>query len=434
MLDDLKAILNSDFPFLRDAKLLLAVSGGIDSMVLAAVFKKLNYTISIAHCNFQLRKESFLDQKFVEAFADENAIQVYSTIFDTATFAEDYKVSIQVAARELRYNWFYELANEHGFDYILTAHHADDNIETLLINLLRGTGIDGLIGIPSQNDLVIRPFLKIPRKRIEQFAEENEVEWREDLSNESDKYVRNKIRHHLIPTLHEINPTYLTSIAKTQDYLRQTQQMAEDAAVMVYQQVAQQADDEIHFNLKKLKQLSNYESYLYYWLREFGFTSWQDIYDLVNAESGKQVFSPTYTLLKNREYFIMSPNTENPSEIYYIDENQRDVKVPLKLTIQSTDTFANASNNTIFVDAEKLIFPLQIRRWQEGDILLPIGMSGKSKKVSKLFKDEKLSLNEKPRIWLLCSDEKIIWVIGIRADDRFKVTSSTKNILQIQLT
>ena len=194
--------LQSNFPHLKDANLLLAISGGIDSMVMAELFHKLGYNFSIAHCNFQLRgTESFLDQQFVKSFAEKNLIPFYTTIFDTKAFAEDYKLSIQMAARELRYNWFYELAAENAFDYILTAHHSDDNLETFLINLSRGTGIDGLTGIPQQNEKIIRPILLFSRKQIEDFAAENNIEWREDSSNASDKYIRNKIRHDLVPIL-----------------------------------------------------------------------------------------------------------------------------------------------------------------------------------------------------------------------------------------
>ncbi|HEX8561627.1 MAG TPA: tRNA lysidine(34) synthetase TilS [Flavobacterium sp.] len=427
--------LSKELPYLKEAQLLLAASGGMDSMVLLDALKKFGYTISIAHCNFQLRgAESFADQKFVEKYALEHNIPIYTTIFDTEGFAADYKLSTQVAARELRYNWFYELTEEHGFDFILTAHHADDNLETFLINLSRGTGIGGLTGIPHHNDKIVRPLMPFTRSEIELYAKENGVEWREDSSNASEKYLRNKIRHELVPVLKELNPEFLTTFQKTQDYLRQTQSMADDAAIMVYQQVAQSANDEIHYNLKQLKKLPNYRSYLYHWLREFGFTAWNDVYDLCENSSGKQVFAPQYKLLKNRGFLILSPLPENsPDFEYFITEQQHEVDFPVKLSLTKADALSDASNKIIFADADKLRFPLQLRKWREGDVFFPLGMGGKSKKISKLFKDEKLSLNEKERVWLLCSDNKIVWVTGIRADERFKVEPTTTNILQIAL-
>jgi len=429
-------LINLRFSFLKGKKLLLATSGGIDSMVLVDLFLKQNFKIAIAHCNFQLRGiESFEDQQFIESFAEKNNIPVFITQFDTKAFAEDYKLSTQVAARELRYNWFYELLETENYDYIVTAHHADDNLETFLINLSRGTGIEGLTGIPQQNEKVIRPLLAFSRNDIEAYANDNQVEWREDSSNSSDNYLRNKIRHNLVPVLKELNPDFLAAFQKTQEYLLQTQAMAEDAAIMVYQQVAQEANDEIHFNLKKLKQLPNYESYLYQWLYEFGFSAWKDIYALAEAETGKQVLATEFRLVKNRDFLILSPlKTADEVAEFLIEENTKEVNFPIKLTFSTVDAVIETSNKTIFTDAEKLQFPLILRRWNEGDIFEPFGMNGQSKKVSKFFKDEKLSVLEKEKTWLLCSGNKIVWIVGQRADDRFKVSDSTTNILQIVLS
>ena len=424
-----------NFQFLNGKKLLLATSGGIDSMVMLHLFEQLDYQIAIAHCNFQLRGvESFEDQKFIQDYADANAVPVYITQFDTTAFAEDYKLSTQVAARELRYNWFYELLDTEEYDYILTAHHADDNLETFLINLSRGTGLDGLTGIPEQNENVIRPLLAFSQQEIEEYAELNQIKWREDSSNASDKYVRNKIRHHLVPMLKEMNPNFLSSFHKTQSYLQESQNMVDDAAIMVYQQVATPEGENISFDLKKLKKLPNYKSYLYQWLNEFGFTAWNDIYDLVDSQSGKYVFSSEYRLLKDRETLILSPlDFTVEKQEYFIDANQTVVNVPLNLTFSPVADMAIPSNKTIFVDSNKLQYPLILRRWNEGDQFQPFGMNGKSKKISKFFKDEKLSLLEKENTWLLCSDNTIVWVVGLRQDERFKIENTTKNILKIQL-
>jgi tRNA(Ile)-lysidine synthetase-like protein len=435
MLQKFQIHISEYFPFLNGKKLLLATSGGLDSMVMVNLFHKLSFEIAIAHCNFQLRGvESFEDQKFIQDYAEENGINLFLTQFDTETFAKDYKLSTQVAARELRYHWFQEIVNTENFDFILTAHHADDNLETFLINLVRGTGLDGLTGIPVQNENVIRPLLIFSRQEIEQYAKENNIDWREDSSNASDKYLRNKIRRHLVPILKELNTEFLSSFHKTQTYLQESQTMVEDASIMVYQQVAKEIGEDTHFDLKKLKQLPNYKSYLYQWLRDFGFTAWEDIYDLVEGQTGKRVYSKDFRLLKNRETLILIPKNEaEETEEFLIEKNQDKVNIPLNLSFCKVADISIASNATIFVDGDKLVFPLVLRKSKTGDFLHPFGMNGRTKKLSKLFKDEKLSLIEKEDSWILCSENQIVWVIGLRQDERFKIESKTTNILKIEV-
>ncbi|MGL2986433.1 tRNA lysidine(34) synthetase TilS [Flavobacterium sp. RSSA_27] len=426
--------LQTQFPFLENKKLLLAVSGGLDSMVLLHLLQQLPYTIAIAHCNFQLRGiESFEDQSFVQNYALQYQIPFYYTQFDTQAFANDYKLSTQVAARELRYDWFYEQLELHQFDFVLTAHHADDNLETFLINLSRGTGLDGLSGIPAQNDAVLRPLLPFSRAAIEEYAKANNLKWREDSSNASDKYLRNQIRHHLVPILKELNPDFLKTFGMTQEYLQQAQELVADAASMVYQHVAREEGDIIYFDLKQLLRLPNYTSYLYQWLKEYGFSAWDDIYNLVDSQSGKQVFSAEYRLLKDRDFFILSPIQEPEKELFFIEKNQDKVKIPLKLKFCIVKGINKADSNTIFVDESKLAYPLVLRKWKEGDVFYPLGMKGKSKKVSKFFKDEKMALLDKENTWLLCSNDAIVWVIGMRADERFKVEHTTNTILKIAI-
>lgn len=435
MLDTLKKHIAHQFPFLGNKKLLLATSGGLDSMVMAHLFHQLDYTIALAHCNFQLRGlESFGDQKFVQEYADANDIPVFITQFDTQAFANDYKLSTQVAARDLRYNWFYELLETEDFDYVLTAHHADDNIETFLINLSRGTGLDGLTGIPAENGSVIRPLLLFSREEITNYAKENKIEWREDSSNASNKYVRNKIRHDLVPLLKELNPHFMASFQKTQTYLQESAAMVEDASIMVYQQVVRQEEDQMYFNLSQLKRLPNYKSYLYQWLHEFGFSAWDDVYDLADSQSGKQIFSPEFRLLKDRDFLILSPIIlEFDQQEYFIEKEVQDVKIPLNLSFCKVDDISVSSNTAIFVDEDALEFPLVLRKWKEGDNFQPLGMDGKTKKLSKFFKDEKFSLLDKENCWILCSGESIVWIVGHRQDERFKVNSATKQILKIDL-
>ena len=282
--------------------------------------------------------------------------------------------------------------------------------------------------------LFIRPLLFSSRLEIDTYAKIHTIHWREDSSNASDKYLRNKIRHHLVPILKELNPNFMTSFLKTESYLQESLAMVEDAAIMVYQQVAKEVGDQIHFNLNELLKLPNYQSYLYQWLKEFGFTAWSDIYDLVNSQSGKQVFATDFRLLKDRNSLILAPmNFFQSQQEFFITKNQTEVKIPINLSICKVTDISIGSNKTIFVDEDQLQFPLVLRKWITADVFIPFGMNGNSKKLSKLFKDEKISVIEKENTWLLCSDHQIVWIIGIRADNRFRTTNSTKNILKIEL-
>ena len=434
MLQKLQNHLQINFPFLKEKKLLLAVSGGIDSMVLVYLFKQLQFDFAVAHCNFQLRgNESNGDEDFVESICDSFSIPLFVQKFDAKQFAADYKLSIQLAARKLRYDWFYQLLEKDNFDYLLTAHHLDDSLETFLINFSRGTGIDGLTGIPNQNDKIIRPLLPFSRNEIESFAKKNAIKWREDSSNASDKYLRNKLRHDIVPVLKELNPNLLTSFERTIANIKQSQSLVEDASKLVYKMVVEESGTLLKINLKELLKLPNYKAYLFQWLKQFEFTAWNDIYELVYAQSGKQVLSENHVLLKDRDSLLLyAKGNSAKNQVYCVDKESKGVKIPLNVSICNVSNIFNANSNCIFVDEDKLCFPLTIRKWEEGDYFYPLGMQGK-KKLSKYFKDEKLSLVDKANLWLLCSDNQIIWVIGMRQDKRFKVETNTTNILQITL-
>ena len=402
-------------------------------MVLLDLISKTNIEFAVAHCNFQLRgDESEGDENFVKSYCNENSIQGFFQKFDTKQFAEDEKLSIQVAARKLRYEWFYELLVTENFDFVATAHHLDDQLETFLIHFSRGTGLDGLTGIPSQNDKIIRPLLTFSRAEIETFANENNLKWREDSSNASDKYVRNKIRHQVVPILKELNPSFLDSFENTIQNLNQAQTLVDDASRIVYRKVVKDVDNQKKIDLNELLQLPNYQAYLYQWLMPFGFSAWQDIYNLVEAQSGKQIFSEHFRLLKDRETLIIEPKSVKISDDFFIQENQSQLNFPLKLSFCNVDDITINDSKTIFVDAKTLKFPLQLRKWQEGDYFYPFGMNGK-KKISKFFKDEKFSVIDKEKIWLLCSENRIVWIVGKRMDDQFKVTENTQTIIKIQL-
>ncbi len=433
MLTKFQHHIEQNFPQLKDKKLLLAVSGGVDSMVLLGLFYKLRFDICVVHCNFQLRgKESDGDEMLVREICQDRYIPYFIETFDTLEFAKENKLSIQLAARKLRYDWFQEIISL-GFDYVLTAHHLDDNVETFLINFTRGTGLEGLTGIPAQNENVIRPLLPFSREEIENYAKENNIQWREDSSNASDKYFRNKLRHDIVPTLKELNTGFLDSFQNTLNHLQQAESLVNDASKLVYEKVVEEKENQLEIHLKPLLQFENYKAYLYQWLKAYEFSAWNDIYDLVEAQSGKQVFSETHVLLKDREKLILTERKSiDKSEVFIIESLDSKVNIPLKLRFYKGVNIFETNSNCIFVDENKLKFPLTIRKWQEGDYFYPAGMNGK-KKLSKYFKDEKYSLLDKENQWLLCSEDQIVWVIGKRADDRFTSKETTQNSIKIVL-
>ncbi len=420
---------------LATAKILVACSGGLDSMVLSSLCHRLGLDHGIAHCNFGLRgEESDGDEAFVRTYAQQLDIPFLCTHFDTADYAKTHQLSIQMAARQLRYDWFKRKAIAHQYEYVLTAHHADDALETFIINLSRGTGIEGLTGIPEINDIYIRPLLPFSRKVIATFAKEHKITWREDSSNSSTKYLRNQIRHEVIPALKKIQPQFLQNFETTQHHLQQSNAVITDMVGQLRETALQSVGkNTMRLDLKVLAPYTQPKDILYVMLKAYGFTAWDDIEGLLTAQSGKQVFSKTHRILKDREcLFIDLLSTSTILErTYTIPDGEQMVMLPdgvLKFETVSERGMANAT--TIYVDKSELKYPLTVRKKKEGDYLYPIGMKGK-KKLSKYFKDEKLSLIAKENVWLLCARDAIVWVVAYRADDRFKVTPKTKQILKI---
>ncbi|CAM1334088.1 tRNA lysidine(34) synthetase TilS [Tenacibaculum aestuariivivum] len=435
MLQQLAKHINTNLSFLKEKKLLIAISGGLDSVVLTHLLQQLNYNISLAHCNFKLRGEaSDLDEAFIRKLADKLEIYFFSTKFDTSKYAKNNKLSTQLAARKLRYTWFQELINEHSFDYILTAHHADDNLETFLINLTRGAGLDGLIGIPTVNGNIIRPLLIFSREEIEKYALRNTLKWREDASNAEIKYLRNKIRHQIIPILKEINPNVLNSHIKTTNFLKQSQQIVTDKTLEISNKITIKENNLLKINILKLVKLSNPKAYLYQLLKEYNFTEWDDVHHLIYAQTGKKISTNSHTLLKDRDFLLLlqtnkKENTDN--EVFKVKKEAKTIKKPINLVIEKINEKPIINTNSIFVDKNLLNYPLIIRKWKTGDYFYPTGMVGK-KKISKYYKDEKLSIFDKDNTWLLCSaDDKIIWIIGRRQDRRFLPSNKTKTTLRI---
>ena len=435
MLDRFKNHITNHLSFLQNSKLLIAISGGLDSVVLTHLCHKSGLNIALAHCNFNLRgDESDEDELFVSKLAEELTLELFANNFETTDFAQANKLSTQMAARELRYDWFFDLADHLKYDYILTAHHADDNLETFLINLTRGTGLQGLTGIPEVNGKIVRPLLPFSREDLERYARREDVKWREDSSNASKKYLRNKLRHDIIPTLKEMNPQLLQNFQNTLSHLSDSQEVIDDAIAKLQNKVVSMDGSLIKLDVKKLKTLSKPKSYLFELLKDFNFTEWDDVADLLTAQSGKQVVSKSHRLIKDRDFLLLSEIKSIAKECISISKEQSKVQTSLGLLIlEEADAVVKTDKNTIFVDADILNFPLTVRSWEEGDCFYPLGMKGK-KKVSKYFKDEKLSLIEKEQVRLLCSNNEIICILGRRPDERYKVTDGTKCILKIAIS
>ena len=432
LLTNFKNHISNTFPALKGKRILIACSGGLDSVVLSRLFKELNYDISLAHCNFSLRgKESDEDENFVILLADKLSIPIFNKKFNTKAYKIKHKLSTQVAARQLRYQWFAEVCAEHSFDYLATAHHLDDDLETFLINLSRGTGLKGLIGIPLINDKIIRPFLNFPRADILQYAKENNCPWREDSSNQTSDYLRNKLRIEVIPRLKEVDHNLLNGFHQTQKYLNDSMALVNDYMTLIKNLVVSETEDGFEIDVLKLQDLPNTNALLYELLAPFGFTAWDDLSDLLTAQSGKQIFSESHRILKNRKSLLLVENNfVRNKATYTIKESDTGIDTPINLKIEHVDKILGYTPRIVYLDFEKLSFPLQLRKWREGDSFYPYGMKGK-KKLSKFFKDEKLSLIAKEKTWVLSSGNRIVWIVGIRSDDRFKVENQTKKILKI---
>lgn len=432
MLSNFKRNIESHFPFLLGKKVLVACSGGLDSVVLTQLMHALNFEMAVAHCNFSLRgKESDGDEIFVIELAKKMAIPVFTETFDTAQFAAAHGLSVQMAARELRYTWFAQILNDFNFDYLLTAHHADDDLETFFINLSRGTGLKGLVGIPQINGNTVRPLLNFSRQEILQHAQKSQLKWREDSTNEKGDYLRNSLRLEVLPKFKKHTDSLLKNFKSTKRNLSQTQHLLEDYMAIVFKMVVTETPNSYKIDVQKIKSLPHTEALLYELLHGFGFTEWNDVLGLLDAQTGKKLLSKTHQLLKNRNFLELSKlKQEAPFEEFIV--SREGLQFPINLKIESAKYIGETEKNTIFTDAKTLKFPLKLRRWKEGDCFQPFGMTGK-KKISKFFKDEKFSINEKSEVWLLLSQGEIVWVVGHRMDDRFKVGANTEQILKFSV-
>jgi tRNA(Ile)-lysidine synthase len=444
--------------FLPKDKLLLAVSGGIDSVVLCELCYQAGYDFVIAHCNFQLRgEESNKDEQFVISLEKKYGKQVLLKHFETEQYAEHNKVSIQVAARELRYAWFLGLtdsgesiANSQSPltikdfrlpTHIVTAHHLDDNIETVLMNFFKGTGIAGLRGILAKQGKIVRPLLFAKKEDIKKFAEENKLPWVEDSSNKSDKYSRNYFRNQLIPLIKNIYPEAENNLANNLQRFKDIEVLYHQSIDQHKKKLLEHKGNEVHIPVLKLQKAVPLVSIVYEIIKEYHFTADQaeETIALLSSETGRYIQSATHRIIKNRNWLIIAPMNAMEAENILIEgEGKADLgpdfsgwNLELGFIANSEAKFP-AVSNIAFLDTEEIKFPLLLRKWKNGDYFYPLGMK-KKKKLSRFFIDQKLSKTEKEKIWILEANKKIIWVIGLRIDDRFKVTPSTKKILRIEL-
>lgn len=416
----------------KKLKILVAVSGGIDSMVMLNLLIKLGYNIAVAHANFNIRGiESNNDEFFVKNFCLKNNIIFHIKRFNTKNYAIINKISIQMAARELRYIWFEQLVNENNYNYISIAHHLDDSIETFFINLFRGTGIKGLLGIIPYRDNIIRPLLNISKIEILKYAIKNKIKWRDDISNTDNKYLRNYIRNKLLPLIKEISPIFLKSFKKTINNLYDDNIIINNTLDFIIKKITIEKKKnpifwKIDFN--KLKEFSPIKTIIFKIFYKYGFSNIEDIIKLFNSQSGKFLISNNFILLKDRNYLLLSYKNFFNKKIYTIN-NLNYIKSPIRLFFSLYSYIDHHA--TFAIDFHKIKFPLYIRTWRSGDYFYPIGIN-KKQKLSKYFKNEKMSIIDKQKYWILLNyDNNIISIIGKRLDNRFKVTHTTKKILNV---
>lgn len=429
--------------------LLIAISGGIDSVVLAHLCHTVGIRFALAHCNFQLRgKESDADAFFVKQLARQLAVPYVEVAFETQKVARERKQSIQVIARELRYDWLEIQRQKLGCQYIATAHHLNDAIETVFLNLSYGCGIRGMHGILPKQDylLVVRPLLFSSRAAIEAYASTHQLSWREDSSNLSLKYRRNQIRHQIIPEFQEVNPAFEQVFAENLRNFREAEWLFDYAIEEWKAKLLEPGapGESWRIPISKLKALPVARTFLFELLHPLGFAAktMSQILEGLSGESGAIYYSPTHRLLRGREALVLQARTD--AEVEWIEleepssESSWQVDLPeysLHFSWLEATAFAAAPKGPkwAYLDADRLVWPLRLRRWQAGDGLQPLGMQGQHKKLSSLFKDLKLSVFAKEQVWLLEDQQAIAWVVGLRADERFKVRKETKKVLWVEV-
>ncbi len=421
----------------QSAHFLLAVSGGVDSMVLAHLFNASGIRFAVAHCNFKLRNnEADLDEKLVKDWCLENSITFHRTEFATGTIAEDWKKGIQETARILRYNWFNELITEYKYDFIATAHHLDDNVETLLLNLFRGTGLAGLHGIQPINGNIIRPLLFANKKEIELYSEEQKIPYRTDASNLTDDYSRNAIRRNIVPAIEQWFPDATKRLSENIDRFKEAELLYEKGLKQYRKKLIEQRGKDFYIPVRKLAHCHPLNTIIYELTKDYGFTPNQapQIAQLMNAESGHAISSLSHRIIKNRDFFIVTSLPGAETDFILIESLPAEVTTEKSIIqysiVDAPKSFSN-DKNVAYFDISELQFPFILRKWKIGDYFYPFGMGMKKKKVARVLINEKVPIHEKEYIFVLEHQKKILWLAGIRTDERFKIKPSTLKVMKV---
>ena len=446
MIDQFKAYINRCNLLAEGEKVILALSGGVDSMVLADLLMKTKVDFVAAHCNFHLRgEESDGDDWFVRKFAEKRGIQCFVKHFETEKYAAKYGISIEMAARDLRYAWFEELRQQLGYDKIAVAHHADDQAETFFINLLRGAGLNGLKGMKPQNGVIIRPLLWASREQIRKYAVENHIVWREDHTNAESVYLRNKIRNQLLPAFDELHAEARQGLYKSLEHLASENELYRELLKEKLSQIVEQNGDVQRLSFSKLVKAKVPEpvegpvysfQLLFEWLRQYGFNTDQChfIYDSIGTGIGNQYCSPTHRVVIGRDELQLSEIKAKTDDEIQIEIGEEEILSPVHLCFsrfeKNAEFIINKSPEVAQLDFDTLKFPLTLRHWRHGDRFHPLGMKG-SKLLSDFFVDQKFTEWQKRNVWLMVSaDGDILWVVGYRIDERFKIVNYTKTVFQ----
>jgi len=420
--------------FNKTDKVLLTVSGGKDSMTMLHLFRSANLLFSVAHCNFNLRgEEANKDEVFIRQYCNENNIEFYSVSFDTNEYAQENGISIQMAARDLRYSWFEKIRKENNYKFIATAHHKNDIAETMLINLTKGTGLAGLHGISNKRDEIIRPLLCFDTAEIATYVKENDVQFRQDQSNSDTKYTRNAIRHNVIPELEKINPAFIDSVVKASVQFSELEEILHQKIEAEKKRLFVKDNKGFKIDIHLLKELSPLKTYLYYFLKPFNFNA-ADVLDIMNGfagQSGQVFYSSSHQIVKDRTHLLLNEIVKIESEFLEIN-SLKDFPFDYELVDITSSFKIKRSSNFAYLDADKITFPLYLRTWVEGDFFQPFGMKG-NKKVSDFLIDNKVSVVEKQTVKVLVQNGETIWLVGHRISDKYSVSSSTKRVLQLSI-
>lgn len=435
MIDRVRRFIEKEKLFAPEATVIVGLSGGMDSMVLLDLLTLLGYQCVAAHCNFHLRgEESNRDAAFVKKWCKGIDIPFTSIDFDTTQYAADKKISIEMAARELRYDWFEIVRRQYVAEAVAVAHHKDDSVETVLLNLIRGTGIKGLSGIMPKNRHVVRPLLCVTRAEIEEYIAERDMPYVFDSTNDNDIFLRNSLRLNIIPQLEKLNPSVREAIWRTSRNLFEAEKVYSESLRDIIKDLFR--DDKI--DITKLRQTASPRSVLFEILSPLGFGASviEDVYLGMESTSGKVFHSKSYRLIKDRGIFILDPVTgnERDEELIQIHSGTEEITGPLHLLIRKEKIPLSIEKNSrvLYADLSKLKFPLTVRRWNEGDWFIPFGMKGR-KKVSDYFTDRKYSLKEKENAWILLSGDDIVWIVGERSDDRYKITEESSDVFVVEM-